>query len=132
MKLTAIFARCTLTCILAVLFGGIIVAQQGQEKQHEKITLNLKIKNRPNAPYTVEARKAGVEGQVRLRVMFKSNGEIGGIVDVTPDVDRKRMEQFGLTQQAVSAAKRMKFEPAKSGDKPITVVKLVVYGFSLY
>jgi len=38
----------------------------------------------------------------------------------------------GLTEQAILAAKRIKFSPARQNGRPITVTKQVEYSFSIY
>jgi len=38
----------------------------------------------------------------------------------------------GLTEQAISAARNIRFEPAKRNGVPYTVVKQVEYNFTLY
>jgi TonB family protein len=60
-----------------------------------------------------------------LRVVFLSTGEIGSIAPVTALPD-------GLTEQAIAAARQIKFTPAMRNGTPITVTKLVEYSFSIY
>lgn len=59
--------------------------------------------------YTEAARKNRVEGDVRLLVIFRSNGKIGHIdvIEGLPD---------GLTDKAIDAAKAIKFKPATFSD----------------
>lgn len=88
-------------------------------------TLPMRILSKQRANYTDMARKNGVEGVVRLRVTFLASGEIGSISPVSA-------LPYGLTEQAIAAARNIKFEPAKRNDIPISVTKLVEYSFSLY
>ena len=88
-------------------------------------TTGLKILAKPRAQYRSEARDANIEGTVLLRVTFLANGEIGGVTVIkplTPD----------LTEQAVDAAKQIRFEAARVNGVPQTVTKSVEYSFSLY
>lgn len=86
---------------------------------------SLQVLAKPRAVYTDAARTNQTEGTVTLRVAFLENGKIGdvSIVNYLPD---------GLTEQAIEAAKQIKFEPAMLNGKPITVTKQVQYNFTLY
>ena len=86
--------------------------------------LNIIIKAAPR--YTDVARQNGVQGTITLRVAFLFNGGIG---EVTPVSDAL---PFGLTEQAIAAAKKMAFLPQKRGGQTHTVVRTVQYSFSIY
>jgi hypothetical protein len=60
-----------------------------------------------------------------LRVTFLASGQIGGIASVNG-------QPYGLTEQAIAAARQLKFEPAKRNGVPQTVIKQVQYSFTLY
>jgi len=98
--------RNILVAIVLLIGGGFCAF--GQESASEK-----------NA--SVEKPPVGV---VRLRVEFLASGEIGKIevVDSLPD---------GLTEQAIAAARQIKFEPKKVNGVAQTVTKLVEYTFTL-
>jgi TonB family protein len=87
-------------------------------------TRRLKIKEKPEAEYTEEARRNAVEGKVVLRVEFGADGKIGDIKPVHELPD-------GLTQKAIEAAKLIKFEPALKDGQPIMMWLNVVYRFKL-
>lgn len=91
----------------------------------EELNSPLKILSKPRASYTDIARHYWIQGSVRLRVTFLENGQIGEITSFT------RLP-FGLTRNAVEAAKGMKFEPLIKDGKPVTAAKLVEYNFTLY
>ncbi len=86
---------------------------------------SMKITKKPFPSYTDSARTNNVKGFVRLAVMFRSNGTIGPVVvlEGLPE---------GLTAQAVKAAKEIKFKPEMRNGKPVTVIKTVVFTFSIY
>lgn len=88
-------------------------------------TVAIKITDKPRANYTDAARQAQVQGTVSLRVTFLANGSIGSISTVSGLPN-------GLTEQAIAAARGMRFEPAKKGGVPYTVTKVVQYNFTLY
>ena len=86
---------------------------------------SLQILSKPRAEYTDLARKNQTQGTVTLRVAFQANGKIGDvkIINYLPD---------GLTEQAIEAAKRIKFEPVKDSERAVTVTKDIQYTFTLY
>jgi TonB family protein len=78
---------------------------------------------KPN--YTEEARKAQINGTVRLRVTFNANGTIGNVSQVSG-------LGYGLTEQAISAARNMRFEPAMKNGVAVTSTKVVEFNFNIY
>lgn len=88
-------------------------------------TYPLWIVTKPRPRYTDMAREKNVQGTVTLRVTFLSNGGIG---DVTP----VETLGFGLTEQAMAAAYKIAFIPAKRNGKNIAVAKPVQFSFSIY
>jgi TonB family protein len=88
-------------------------------------TVSVKMLSQPKPPYTEEARKNQISGTVVLKVTFNSNGTIGSITPV-------RGLGYGLTEQAIAAARRISFEPAKRGGVPYTSSRSVQYTFTLY
>ena len=85
----------------------------------------LKILSKPRANYTDAARQAQVQGKVVLRVTFAANGTIGGISVISGLGN-------GLTEQAIAAARNIKFEPAKKNGQPVATVKSIEYTFTIY
>ena len=85
----------------------------------------LRITSKPKATFTNEARQANFTGTVMLRVTFMANGSIGSVSAI-------KGAPYGLTEQAIAAAKRMSFEPLKVNGVPQTVTKSVEYSFTLY
>jgi TonB family protein len=85
----------------------------------------MKIVSKPRANYTDTARQNQVQGTVTLRVTFLANGQIGSISPVSG-------LPYGLTEQAIAAAKSIRFEPAKKDGVPIPKVKQIDYSFTLY
>ena len=85
----------------------------------------LRIISKPSARYTDAARINNVEGKVRLKVVLLASGHVGSItvVDDLPD---------GLTDQAIEAARNLRFEPATKGGVKVTKVITIDYGFTIY
>lgn len=85
----------------------------------------LNITFKPKPKYTDEARQSNITGVVRVRVTFLANGSIGSVSPVSN-------LGYGLTEQAIAAAKQMRFEPQLVNGKPQTVNKVVVFNFTIY
>ncbi|MEZ5306816.1 MAG: energy transducer TonB [Pyrinomonadaceae bacterium] len=85
----------------------------------------FQILSKPRPNYTEAARKAGVTGTVSLKVTFNANGSIGSITPVN------RLG-FGLTEQAIAAARSITFKPEIRNGQPQTVRKTVQFNFSIY
>lgn len=85
----------------------------------------LMIISKPKASYTKEARNSRTQGVVTLRVTLFKNGSVGNIQVV-------KGLGYGLTDQAIAAAKRIVFLPKRVNGVPVTVVKTIEYSFSVY
>lgn len=79
---------------------------------------------REKAQYTQEARDNRVEGFVVLRVVFGVDGQISGVRVI-------RGLPHGLTQNAIEAAKKIRFEPAMKNGQPVSVSGTLEYNFRL-
>lgn len=86
---------------------------------------SLSILSKPRPNYTDAARQNGTEGIVRLRVTFLASGKIGSISPVFG-------LPYGLTEQAIAAARKLEFEPAQKSGVAVSVTRLVEYNFTLY
>jgi TonB family protein len=89
------------------------------------VTEAIKILSKPKALYTDAARQNQVQGTVSLRVTFLASGGIGSISPVNGLSN-------GLTEQAIAAARGIRFEPKKVNGVPQTVTMVVQYSFTLY
>ena len=90
-----------------------------------KVTQAMRIVSKPRANYTDAARQNQVQGTVTLRVTFLPSGQIGSISPVNG-------LPYGLTEQAIAAARSIKFEPQMVNGSPVTVTKQVQYSFTIY
>jgi TonB family protein len=116
------------------LFGSFVFAQQNVRKKQkfsiktvviesQQPNSSLKIIKKPKASYpNQEKGTVCVQGTVRLRITFLKDGEIGNIslVSGLPN---------GANENAVEAAKKIKFRPAIKNGKAISVSKIVEYKF---
>lgn len=85
----------------------------------------MKLIFQPRAIYTDSARINKITGSVKLRVTFMANGGISGIsvASALP---------FGLTEQAIAAARKIVFIPQQTGKSNNSVTRLVEYSFNIY
>jgi TonB family protein len=90
-----------------------------------KVTQPMKITSKPKALYTDAGRQNQVQGTVTLRVTFLASGQIGSIAPVSG-------LPYGLTEQAISAARSIRFEPQMVNGSPVSVTKQVQYSFTIY
>lgn len=97
----------------------------GEKPTIEPSDTPVQIINRPKPAMTKEARENNVQGSVRLRVTLLSDGKIGSIEVVSG-------LPYGLTEQAISAAKQITFIPATKKGTPVTVTKVFEYSFRTY
>lgn len=89
------------------------------------VTSPVKILSKPQAKYNDAGRTNGVQGSVRLKVTLLANGSVGSITPVT------RLPH-GLTEQAIAAARQIRFEPAKQNGIPVSRTVTIDYTFSIY
>lgn len=90
-----------------------------------KVTEPIQILSKPRATYTEQARINVVQGKVILKVTFLASGGIGNIVAVTT-------LGSGLTEQAIAAARQIKFIPAKVNGKAVSTTKTIEYSFAIF
>ncbi len=90
-----------------------------------RVTEPFKIISKPTAKYTDAARQNNFTGRVLLRITFLASGQIGSVTAVSS-------LPYGLTEQAIAAARQIRFEPAKRDGVPYTITKTFDYGFNLY
>lgn len=85
----------------------------------------INIISKPQPRYTDAARQNNVTGTVTLKVTFMANGQIGSVSPVSG-------LPYGLTEQAIAAAKAIRFDPPKRGGTPYSVSKTITYNFTIY
>ena len=124
----AVIAVCASLCCMAQLSEPVRAAQlaqpNGAEQEKTSYISKLVIKSKPQPSYTTEARERNVEGVVKLKVLFSSSGKVSKaiIIEGLP---------YGLTEKAVEAAKKIKFEPGMNDGRPISMYAHINYEFAL-
>jgi len=106
--------------------GADSTSEQDGGAASERMTPSLqpKIIYKERADYTPEAQEKKVEGKVVLSVVFGTDGKIEAI----------RVESglpYGLTEEAIKAVRRIRFEPAMKDGKPVSVRGNLEFSFSL-
>lgn len=89
------------------------------------VTTAFRIISKPRALYTDAAREKQVQGKVTLRVTFLASGQIGSITTV-------KGLPYGLTEQAIAAARKIKFEPKRVDGVGAAQTRAVEYSFTIY
>jgi TonB family protein len=84
----------------------------------------VEITFKPKPDYTDEGRQQKINGEVRLEVVFKSDGRVN-VLRVVQGLGH------GLDEQAVKAAEQIKFKPALHEGQPIDSMALVHIIFEL-
>jgi TonB family protein len=108
-------------------FGDAAPAATTEAKQRVAAPVSrtpVEILAKPNPAYTEEARRLKIEGDVKLRVVFQASGELQ-ILGVTQGLGH------GLDEAAVAAARRIKFRPAREGDRPVDQAAVITIEFKL-
>ena len=90
----------------------------------KEVDVKAEILTRPEPRYTREARRAGVQGNVVLKVLLLPNEKIDRVRVV-------RQVPYGLTENAIRAACGIKFKPAIKAGKEVSQWVTIEYGFRL-
>jgi TonB family protein len=114
--------RCTNDETLARIIEG--PATQEQIFSSKEVDQKANITSRPKPSYTREARRAGIQGYVIVRVALLSTGEVGPIRVI-------RGLPAGLTENAMRAACKIRFKPAQKDGQAVSQFVNVEYGFRL-
>ncbi len=89
------------------------------------VTTKAVILFKPEPPYTEEARKNGITGRVELRVLLAADGKVRAVAVI-------KGLRYGLTGTAISAARRIRFTPARKDGNPVSIWIMLQYDYSIY
>ena len=112
--------RCTNDGSLAHLLNPPEVAGFGPKE----VDVKAEITSQPEPGYTREARRAGIQGNVVLRVLLLADGKLDRVRVV-------RRVPYGLTENAIRAACEIKFKPAVKAGKDVSQWVTIEYPFRL-
>ena len=90
----------------------------------KEVDTKAEITSRPDPMYTREARRVGVQGIVTLKLLLLPDGKLDRIKVV-------KQLPYGLTENAIYAACKVKFKPAMKGGQPVAQWVTIQYGFLL-
>ena len=90
-----------------------------------EVTTRARILKKPEPSYSEFARNAQVEGTVVLRAILAADGQVKNILVLG------RLPH-GLTERAIEAARKIKFQPAVKDGRPVSVFVQIEYNFNLY
>ncbi len=91
----------------------------------KEVTSKARLVMKPEPRYTERARQEQVVGTVVLKVVFSSAGAVDNIQTV-------KELPYGLTDQAIAAARKIKFIPAMKEGKFVSMWMQLEYNFNLY
>jgi TonB family protein len=91
----------------------------------DALTTKARILKRPEPQYTESARSAQISGTVIMRAVFAADGTVKNILVL-------QSLPFGLTEQAVKAARKIKFIPATKDGRAVSQFIQIEYNFNLY
>jgi TonB family protein len=83
------------------------------------------IRTRTEPQYTQAARQNGINGKVILLAVFASDGEVKHILVI-------RSLSHGLTEEAIKAARGIKFDPATKDGRPVSQFIQIEYDFHIH
>lgn len=91
----------------------------------KEVSVRARILSKPEPQYSQEGRSKQTTGIVRLRAILAANGQVVGIrvLSGLPN---------GLNEQAIYAARQIKFVPALKDGRPVSTFVQLEYSFNLY
>jgi TonB family protein len=90
--------------------------------RQNEVTRRAVITFKPGPGVTEEARSNKVEGVVRLRAVLTPSGEVTNVAVIKGLPD-------GLTEKAIAAARRIRFEPAQKDGRAVSQYVVLEYNF---
>lgn len=91
-----------------------------------EVTRKAVITRRPPPEYPRGARRYNVAGVVRLRIILRADGRVDEHIEVQVSLP------YGVTEEAIKAARRIEFEPAEKDGRKVSQYALVEYNFNIY
>jgi TonB family protein len=110
--------------VSSILFTARADSSCAQPTEASAVITRLRITYKEKAHYTRSARDAKIQGSVALSARFNPNGTIS-------DIRVEKGLGFGLDEEAITAAGRIRFVPAAANGKPICVRAQIEFTFTL-
>jgi TonB family protein len=91
----------------------------------KEVDRRARVLEKPEPIYTAAARQHNITGTIVLRAVLTAQGQVTDIkaLSTLPD---------GLTERAIEAARRIRFEPALINGRPVSMYIQLEYNFNLY
>lgn len=105
--------------------GGPAPVDYGGVFKAPEVSQRAVITSKPDPGFTEEARKNNVMGVVRLRAVLSANGAVTRISVISG-------LPAGLTERAITAAQRIKFQPARKDGRSVSQWITLEYNFNIY
>lgn len=108
--------------------GGEAKAQEtnySRTFRSSEVTQKAQMRAKPEPSYTEPARKFGVTGTVLVRAVLSASGHVERVTPISK-------LPHGLTQEAVKAAHKIRFEPAIKDGRPVSQYVTIEYNFNIY
>lgn len=102
-----------------------ILAANEMVYSKRELDVELRISSKPRPGYTDQARTSNEQGTVELIVLYGADAKIRAAWPIRP-------LRHGLTEQAYNATLKQKFTPAEKNGKPVAVLGVTSYSFSIY
>ena len=98
----------------------------GKPLTGKEVAVRAVIRSKPDPAYPREARRYRVEGEVKLRIILGAEGRVREEMDVLEGLPH------GVTEEAIKAARRIEFDPARKNGRPVSQYVTVIYHFRLH
>lgn len=90
-----------------------------------QLTSRVRITSKPEPGYTVKARRKDISGIVSMRILLAADGTVKRPLVLLS-------LPYGLTEKALEAVRRIKFEPAIKDGRSVSTYAFINYAFTLY
>jgi TonB family protein len=109
-------------------FGGAFrdkLNDVGEVFPGSKVDTRARVLSKPEPTYTQAAKQAKVSGRIVLMGVFSAEGTVRHLLVL-------QGLPYGMTEEALKAARRIKFVPATIDGKPVSTFIQLQYQFNLY
>jgi TonB family protein len=106
----------------SIILSGDDALRKQQIAPRKDLSVPPKPLNNPKVEYPDDLRQAGIKGEVSLYAVINEEGRVQSIMVL-------RALHPVLTQQALTAARQQRFEPAKKDGKSVKTIAMLKYNF---
>jgi TonB family protein len=107
------------------IFAGTEADSTDKVYRGHEVTTKVKVLKKPEPIYADQARSSLISGTVILWAVFSANGTVDHILVL-------RSLPGGLTEEAIRAARKIKFIPATKDGKLVSMLMELQYNFSVF